>query len=337
MPDNPWTMAAAQGASNVVNTGLGLILGGINDSRQYAQQARLQGLQIQGQKEMAEYYRQQQLQMWRDTGPTGQMEQLKLAGLNPGLIYGMGGAGGQTANVNTGSVQGAVAPQGGHEVMDMLGMGLMNAQVQNIKAQTEKTQAETKKLETVDTTKTETEIQSLNQGISNAKAQERLTNLQSEIAQVQASVSRQTINEQMKAWEQIIAKGTEEIRQLQLNNDITEAQKADKIKMLQLEVAGQALQNGLTKLQQDNVSEQTKLIASEIANNKIVWQKLVQDIWMAREYLSNEKLKTLIMENNSWQNNTGDNDLDLIVPILGNIQDLLKKGGGHTPVQGFRR
>jgi len=56
--------------------------------------------QIEGEKELFNY-----------TGPERRVEQLKAAGLNPGLIYGMGaGAGGTTGNVAAPSVNGQSAP-----------------------------------------------------------------------------------------------------------------------------------------------------------------------------------------------------------------------------------
>src|ERR1044072_4182703 len=100
-----------------VGTKLGLALENHNDQRQYEQQQRLQELQIQGQKDMADYNRNNQIKMWEATNYPAQVNQLKLAGLNPGLMYGMGGGGGTTVGNATGSVSGAEAPKGGHEVI----------------------------------------------------------------------------------------------------------------------------------------------------------------------------------------------------------------------------
>ena len=52
-----------------------------------------------------------------------QVEQMKLAGLNPALAYGMGG-GGVTANVATGKTSGGQAPSGGGEIVAAQAMGL---------------------------------------------------------------------------------------------------------------------------------------------------------------------------------------------------------------------
>ena len=83
---------------------LGMALSGFNDRRQYNQQERLQNLQIAGNKETTDYNMSKQLEMWRNTSYSAQMEQMKKAGINPGLMYGMGGGGGQSVGSSSGYV-----------------------------------------------------------------------------------------------------------------------------------------------------------------------------------------------------------------------------------------
>ena len=89
--------AASQAASGLIGTGMGLLLEGHNDRRQLRQQEKLQNLEIKGSKELTDYNAAKQLEMWKATNYPAQVEQMKLAGLNPALAYGMGGAGGVTA------------------------------------------------------------------------------------------------------------------------------------------------------------------------------------------------------------------------------------------------
>lgn len=70
---------------------LGLLLGGLQNKQQYNQAERLQNLNIRGQQQMTDYNLKKQLELWEATGYGAQMRQLKEAGLNPGLLYGMGG------------------------------------------------------------------------------------------------------------------------------------------------------------------------------------------------------------------------------------------------------
>ncbi|AXH78095.1 MAG: DNA pilot protein [Microviridae sp.] len=138
---------ATGGISGLVSTGLGLMLQKNNDQRQLAQQEKLNELQIKGQKTMVDYNYGKELQMWKDTSYNAQKEQMKKAGLNPALMYGMGGGGGQTTGSPQGTVAGGMAPAGGREIQDSIGMGmqlaLLDAQRKNIEADTRNKQMDT--------------------------------------------------------------------------------------------------------------------------------------------------------------------------------------------------
>lgn len=150
--------AIAPVAGAIANKVLG-IGKGPSDEEQYAQQEKLQGLQLKGAKEMADYSQQKQMEMWQNTGYEAQKKQMEAAGLNPGLMYGMGGGGGQStgsgaAPMPTGATaSGAAERQQASNAATATGaqMGMMLAQQQLMKAQTEKTQAEAEKIKGVDT------------------------------------------------------------------------------------------------------------------------------------------------------------------------------------------
>ena len=145
------------GLSQVIGAGLGLALQGHNDRRQVRQEGRLLEQQLGFDFRKMDYQNKLQKDLWDQTNFGAQMKHLKEAGLNPGLIYGMGGAGGATAGAPGAGVAGGKSPQGGNELM---GMGLQNAQLELMKAQTEKTKAEADKTAGVDTKEAETRIQS---------------------------------------------------------------------------------------------------------------------------------------------------------------------------------
>jgi len=140
-----------QAAGNAVNGLTGAIFGGMMDRRQIRQQKKLQALEMQGSKEMTDYNSMKQLEMWEKTGYGAQMNQLEDAGLNPALIYGQGGGGGQTAQIAQGKVSGSDAPKGGGEYIGMASqtpmmvqqMKLLDAQAENIKADTVNKKADT--------------------------------------------------------------------------------------------------------------------------------------------------------------------------------------------------
>lgn len=123
---------------------LGIAMQGANDKRQLRQQEKLQRLQIEGNKEMLEAQRLKELQMWHDTSYPAQMKMIKEAGLNPALLYGMGGGGGTTVGGGSGGVSGGQAPIGGGEIGSMMGIGLQTkAQIELLKAQKENIEADT--------------------------------------------------------------------------------------------------------------------------------------------------------------------------------------------------
>ena len=64
------------------------------EGRQLKQQQKLMDQQIQGSKELSDYSKENQMDIWNRTNYEAQMEHLKKAGLNPGLLYGKGGQGG---------------------------------------------------------------------------------------------------------------------------------------------------------------------------------------------------------------------------------------------------
>ncbi len=82
------------------------------------------------------------MQFWKDTGYEAQMEMMKEAGLNPAMMYGQSGGGGQT----TGSQTGGTASGGqSHAPMDigaMISAAQTASQIKLMEAQTKKTQAE---------------------------------------------------------------------------------------------------------------------------------------------------------------------------------------------------
>lgn len=213
-----WEMLNQQ-AGGAIAAGMGLILGDHYDRRQLKQQRKLMELEMEGQRSMADYNMSKQLEMWKQTNYAAQVEQMKKAGLNPALQYGMGGGGGVTSGTPSGNVAGAHAPGGGKEVEAMLGLGiqyqLLQAQKENIQAQTEKTKTETTKIGGVDTQaqamhiktmeetidKIRAEVQSTQASTEQTKAQTLLTGLETAIKQLDKQFLEGTMQDRIKQAE----------------------------------------------------------------------------------------------------------------------------------------
>lgn len=268
-----WATNAADQATGGI---LGIVAGGINDRRQLKQQKKLQELEMSGQRSMTDYNMMKQLEMWEKTGYGAQMKQLKEAGLNPGLIYGMGGAGGQSSNIETGKVTGGSAPTGGGEIPSMMGMGiqreLLQAQKANIEANTDLTKAQAAKTGGVDTELGKTQIADLTQGIENKKAIQTLTEVQTGIAKIEARIKGETADDaiELVSWEE--QQAGNKVEQLYRDNVISKATMNEKIDRIKVDLAGAVLQNEMTRAQTTNVGQQTQV---GIAQVKEIIQRMV--------------------------------------------------------------
>lgn len=167
------TLNAINGVAGVINT-----VNSANDSdrqQQYQlelmreqQKANRAGMrdQISGQKEMYEY-----------TGYESKVRQMKAAGLNPALIYGMGGsAGGTTANVAAPTVSQGSAPnvaQSTSNKTQQIGMALQMAKMQS-EIELNKSAAQ-KNIAEAGTSGVNTETGTFNLGISKETRQHEIT------------------------------------------------------------------------------------------------------------------------------------------------------------------
>lgn len=257
-----------QAAQNGLGAIMGLMLQGHNDRRQLNQQGQLQQMQIRGNKEMMDYAMQKQMEMWKNTNFAAQVAQMKMAGLSPGLIYGMKGGGGITTGTPTGSVQGANAPTGGGEIPTMMGMGmnmqLLQAQKDLLKAQADNLNANTAKTSGVDTEKTKTEILDLTQGIENKQAAKRLMEIQIEIQQIQKKILNATTQEAIDMAVAQLGKAQQEVMQLEIKTFIDRATQNDIVDTIKAELTATVLKNILTKAQTKTEQGKPALQKAEI-------------------------------------------------------------------------
>lgn len=143
MPNNNgniWMQAAAGAAQGAMALGLQRIGVGYDYRKQLEQQGKLSELQLQMESRLMDIQNQKQFEMWQKTGPTGYKAELLKAGLNPALMYGMSGGGGQSMGAGMPNATGGVAPDPntrGAAVMQIgLQGALLKAQIDNINAQT---------------------------------------------------------------------------------------------------------------------------------------------------------------------------------------------------------
>lgn len=336
-----------EAGSSLISTGLGLALEGHNDRRQLDQQSKLQSLQIKGQKEMTDYNMMKQLEMWHNTSYSAQVAEMEKAGVNPALLYGMSGGGGQTTGNANGNVSGAAAPSGGHEILDvraqMMQTEMMQAQIELAKSQANKNNVEAEKTAGVDTTKAQTEIQSLTQGISNQKAIEALTHVETELKKVDLGFNKATYQDRVEyiAQEAREMYGKASIALIQANLD-TDARDT-RLKTIKAEYVQRLLENALITAKTKGEYQAIKESESNIQLNDQKIQQIAQGILMDWDKLSNDnqrlRLQQVMTDYNTDPSNEVIEGLSrgigsiLTMPIIGGM----KGAEGATPIRGFHK
>jgi len=119
-----------------IATSIGSQIGGMagghqNERRNYRNERNLANQQYGNQRMLNRQGHDLQMDMWNKTNYGAQVDHMKDAGLNPALMYGSAGQGGQTGSQTGGSASKGSSSQG--KVMDMSNM-LLGAQIEGIKA-----------------------------------------------------------------------------------------------------------------------------------------------------------------------------------------------------------
>lgn len=269
----PLAMAAAQYAGNRAAA--------VSDSRR----------NLGYQKQMLGLEQQAQYQMWQKTGPVGQVAEYEKAGLNPGLMYGMGMTGGGT----TGNASGSGAAQqrtppidlnsSANMAMTMAQMDLINAQKANIEADTENKKASAKYTGGAQTKKTEAETTYTSGAqtdltdaqIGKTKAEMDKTIAETGIRRIELDIADKTSNEQIAMIRQNARRIESEARSAAAKTGVDEATIATRINQEKANLLATAVyiklmnsQRGLTEAQAwataESVAQKWKGLATERMN-----------------------------------------------------------------------
>lgn len=144
----PWLAIGAGALSSAIGGAIGIGAKGIEQNMDFKQQQKLMELQASKNKELADFNFQKQMEMWEKTNYSAQKEQLKKAGLNPGLMYGMSGGGGATTNAAQAQGVSGGANSGSGNIMAMaLGTQKMYQEAKLLEAQVKNIEADTKNKE----------------------------------------------------------------------------------------------------------------------------------------------------------------------------------------------
>ena len=249
---------AMQSLGTAIDSGLGLILGGINDQRQVRQQGKLLEQQAAVDRRQAAFNQALGIQTWKQTGPQALTAELKAAGLNPALQYGGGAAGGGTTGGGSSGVNASSAPSGGGEI---IGLAMAKAQIELMKAQTEKTQVEAAKTAGVDTL---------------------ATSIQTELGKIEMNMKTETYEATKAAIEAAAKKAGAEA-------EIADKTKGNQIDIVEGELIGLTLANELKRAQTGVAEETIKKIIAEVKQG---WKALdIQAKNAAANMMSSEAAK----------------------------------------------
>jgi membrane-associated HD superfamily phosphohydrolase len=222
-----------------------------------------------GQKEMTDYNMSKQLQMWKDTSYPAQMEQLKKAGLNPGLLYGMGGGGGQSMGMANGQVSGQQTNKG-QDPAAFAGMGiqagLQEAQIEMMKAEARDKNADAQNKETVIP-------ENIGASTGNLNANTALQKTQNDIANIEKEIKGATKEEQIQTITNKATTAMEEAMQMGVKTNTDRATQQKVIDTVRNEYAAAIIRNVLMNSEIGVNEQKVKQMQSEIQQK---WEQVHQ-------------------------------------------------------------
>ena len=275
------------GIFGIFGAGLNAAMNSGAANEQWGNQLKLMEIQNRYNEQMAKNNQQRNKDLWDYTNYENQKQHIKNAGLNPALIYGMGGGGGVSASGAQG--QGVTQPTDRSVEMGLKQQGLglqlesIASQVDLNKSQAEKNKAETEKISGVDTKVQEATIDNLIAQTSNEKVKKglilgqiRVADAEEELKRNMADWTKDKANEtrwNIKNLQKGIDKLAEEINGMQLDNELKERTIDNKVKESSLTLQN-LMAEILLKGSQNKVNEeQAKAIPAQILQG---WEELTK-------------------------------------------------------------
>lgn len=276
------------GIFSIFGAGLNAAMSSGTANEQWGNQLRLMDIQNRYNEQMAKNNQQRNKDLWDYTNYENQKQHIKNAGLNPALMYGMGGGGGVSASGAQG--QGVTQPTDRSVEMGLKqqGLGLQLAsiasQVDLNKSQAEKNKAEADKIAGVDTDMQKATIDNLIAQTSNEKVKKglilgqiRVADAEEELKRNMADWTKDKADEtrwNIKSLQKGIDKLVEEINGMKLDNELKERTIDNKVKESSLTLQNLMAEILLKGSQKKVNEEQAKAIPAQILQG---WEKLVKE------------------------------------------------------------
>ena len=269
----------------------GAAMGAINantaSKQSWENQVRLMDIQAQLNRQNAKFSTGQAKDIWNYTNFENQMKHIKAAGLSPGLIYGMGGAGGSSQGAGT--ANGVGLPQDQSVGMGLraqeIGINMANAmsQIKLNESQANKNEAEANKISGVDTEAQKATIDNLIAQTSNEKikrglilGQIRVQDAEEELKRAGVDWTKGKTDEtkwNIKSLQKGIDKLITEIEGVQYDNELKKRTIDNKVKESSLTLQNLMSEILLKGSQQKVNEEQAKAIPAQILQG---WEELTK-------------------------------------------------------------
>lgn len=305
----------------------------IQNNKNWKRTKQMMGMQANENRAMALFNNEQQMKMWEKTGPVGQMEQYKKAGLNPALMYGDAmGAGGSTAAaqaapVSQGNYRGENTMEGAGQMGIVVGqqLALMNAQKENIEADTanKREQAGNTAADTLNKPK---EGENIEANTANTKQATLASQVQTDIQKLQLEKNNATFNDEIQLVMRMRQQAGEKLESMKRENKVDEATKETRIKQVDADYAATLVGNELTRqkigesqsnvaLNQEQVIKIQQEIKNMLVNQQINWQDLNQKGDLIRQQV--KQLQNAIQMNDTPASTRAIQDLGKILTGAG--------------------
>ncbi|AXH73492.1 MAG: DNA pilot protein [Microviridae sp.] len=254
----PFDIASAAGAVGI---------GAANNAIDIATNPIRMNQQLAGQRKALQQQNAAQMQMWENTNYDPQVKQMKKAGLNPALMYGMGGGGGQS----TGSASAMPTQTSQPHGMDIMGaaqLQLLKAQKDNIDADTANKRAGVP-VQGAQVPNIEADTANKQQQNLNLKAQQAGQELENNLKKIDIEYQGKSLEERLGAVSQTLRQMDEQLVILQNQRDISDNTKFTHIAQIKADYATtlleqEAIKTGI-KLNQGQLKEIHQKIANMVA------------------------------------------------------------------------
>ena len=229
---------------------------------------------------------QHQYDMWLKTGIGGQMQEMKKAGINPGLLLGMSGSGGATVGGGAsgnrpmqGTSGSSAAPIGqGMGVLTAAQVKLMEAQARNLNVDADKKQGVDTENVKADTAVKNQTIENLIQDVKSDKAKQALTEIQTMLGKNQDQWEKATMDDRITIVTSNATEAAGRAKQAEAEGEISHETYKDVISGIRYDVANKLIEGELMKAQKANTLQSTEESKQRVAESQAKINEIAESI-----------------------------------------------------------